>query len=738
MKTKLRIAFLLLSFCLILFSSCGDEWEDRIPQQSNVKKGFVYDILKNRGNFTIYLQAAERIGYNDLLQGKGLSTFFVPTDNTFKRYLKKHNLSSIDDISDDDLKMLIGYHVVKYSYSMNEFMNFQPTQNADHVLPGVCYKHRTLARDKSEEVINPRTGAKIKLFNGEKFLPVFSSNMFNSLGIKDQEDNYKFFFPKSNWYGDVDKIHVANSGVLEQAIPADNGYLYIIDQVIEPLRTVYAVMKDPKLHYSTMQKLYDKFPGYAYRKDLSELYAVPGDSLYMFLHMETVNFSLLSVASDWTSDRTDWKLLCRDAYNGFVPNDEAMETFFTEFWGDPSLRNRYESYDDLDKLALFYLLDNHFLRTSGVLFPQTIRNGLMNNYGYPYDFDVDGDVEHKEVCANGAFYGINKVQIPTLFETVSRPAFQSPKYKLFSYMLVKSGMLSLLTNKDRKITMFIPSDAVLSAAGYTLNIGDPWNLSTYEVNNGTTKVSVSDLDAIVRYFIIPEETITPADLSGGEQKWYETDRQASFVKIGENRIVMEDGETSVNLGIDEFNTDGRFGPWRAYEVKGMFTLPSFALASDPKWDTWIKEWQAVVNGSDNAGKPLIPFANSRGVMFCVPKDWCKQGENGIPKVNNANKLPVTEWTNKHIFTVKDNGDNLNLLDFMQGNIQGKDLQSANKDFSIRILNVNSSASSPNKKYGQYELDIELPDGRTVKAYGPQYTRDCLLYVLPTASDRFTD
>ena len=73
--------------------------------------------------------------------------------------------------------------------------------------------------------------------------------------------------------------------------------------------------------------------------------------------MNTPNFALLDIANEWTSDREDWKLLGRDACNGFVPNNKAMEDFFKEYWQDPSLSQKYESYETIDRLALFYLIN---------------------------------------------------------------------------------------------------------------------------------------------------------------------------------------------------------------------------------------------------------------------------------------------------------------------------------------------------------------------------------------------
>ena len=746
----MRIVLVILLVNLLLLSSCGDDWNNRIPETSSLQKGFTNEILQNRGNFTIFLDAMEKAGYGDLLHGKGLSTIFAPTDNVFKRYLKKHGYESIDDIDPEALRVLIGYHIIKYSYSMTEFLDFQPTQNSDHVLPGVCYKHRTQVRDAISTRFDPVSGRTLKIFNREKYLPVFNSNMFISLGIKDQESEYKYFYPRSNWYGDVDRIYPANAGVSEAAIPTDNGYLYIIDQVIEPLRTVHQVMEDPTLDYTLMCELYDRFPNYKYDADISSKYAEAGDSLFIFYHMNTPNFALLDIANEWTSDREDWKLLGRDACNGFVPNNKAMEDFFKEYWQDPSLSQKYESYETIDRLALFYLINNHFIRSQGPTFPQHIREGLMNSWGYPYNFDVDVDVKHREVCGNGMMYGIQKVEVPAIFETATRPVFQSPKYRMFSYMLMKAGMLSLIANKERKITLFLPSDAALTASGYALSEDPAGNLSNYQILKDGKKISVKDMETIIRYHII-SEVIPLEAITEDEQGWYETDRESSFLRLGENRIVLEN-DKAIQLGIDEFNTDGKWGTWRAYEVKKLFETAILNITEEmeplgggqhPEWKPWILNWKNDIvkkteywpNDKDN----LTPFANSRGILFCTHDSWAKPGQNGVPKVKSSSdktqNKELTAWFGKHMIARKNN-KTLNVLDFIRGTVENTEFQTVTDGFSVKILKCEPIED---KDFGPFKLTIQLPESennRIVNAYGPQFARECLFYILETANDCF--
>ena len=66
----------ILTVILLLFAvfACSDEWKKKDEVAGDgLKRGTPYEILESRGNYTIFLEAINRIGYRDLLDGKGLT-----------------------------------------------------------------------------------------------------------------------------------------------------------------------------------------------------------------------------------------------------------------------------------------------------------------------------------------------------------------------------------------------------------------------------------------------------------------------------------------------------------------------------------------------------------------------------------------------------------------------------------------------------------------------------------------
>ncbi|MDR1756750.1 MAG: hypothetical protein LBR65_07330, partial [Culturomica sp.] len=527
------------------------------------------------------------------------------------------------------------------------------------------------------------------------------------------------------------------------------GYVYIIDNVIEPLRTIYKVMEDSTNYFNIMRKLYDRFPNFQNMStygggnpNYSVQYGDGASDNFLFFHYNKAAYMLLSIASEWTTDRDDWNLLGRITYNGFVPNDEAMNRYFREFWGSTELGESYDSWEEIDPLSIYHFLRNHFTDVNGMVFPEMLRAGLSSDWGYPYEFNVDADVNFKEMCGNGVIYGLTTVEEPPLFNSVARPAFQSPKYSLFGYMLDKAALLQDVANRERELTLFIPSNSVLQAEGYSLNrSGAAYDLNSTTVRSGTATVSTPDLQTLVRNQLV-NGLLTPADLSSQTPVWIESDREDSYLKVGNNRIEAEDG-TQVQLGQEEFNASGRYGTWRAYEIKGLLGKGSVQnfhtlINNTAKgYNGLLNKYddEIIANSSfDNGTGDLYPFRNSRGLLFVTMDTWATPGENGIPEATPNNRYDMTEWLNKHAVG-RTSDENFKILDFLTGDVVGKTLQTLDENFAITVIDSEEVTSS----YGTTRLTIQLPiseNSRMVSAYGPHFSKECMFYILTTSNDRF--
>ena len=148
----------------VFWSSCQDNLE-YYDTPDNLK-GSIYETLEDRGNYSIFLKGVDLGGYAPILKGKGVWTVMAPNDEAFASYLKsEYGVNSIEELSVDEIKKLIGFHIMYYSFDKNKLINFRPdegdgaTDEELMVNAGLYYKFRTKSQDAlTLEVVNDTTG----------------------------------------------------------------------------------------------------------------------------------------------------------------------------------------------------------------------------------------------------------------------------------------------------------------------------------------------------------------------------------------------------------------------------------------------------------------------------------------------------------------------------------------------------------------------------------------------------
>ena len=63
--------------CLFILTSCQTEM-DRYYEIPKWLKGNASQLLESKGKYSLFLEAVERAGYNDVISGKGIITVMAP------------------------------------------------------------------------------------------------------------------------------------------------------------------------------------------------------------------------------------------------------------------------------------------------------------------------------------------------------------------------------------------------------------------------------------------------------------------------------------------------------------------------------------------------------------------------------------------------------------------------------------------------------------------------------------
>ncbi len=448
-------------FILLALSGCEKEL-DKYYETPDWLKGNTYEVLVDAGEYDLFLEAVDKAGFRDVLEGRGIITVVAPNDEAFNKFLSDNDYGSVDEVPDDVLQKVIGYHLVYYALDKQKLANYRPegisALDEDNLNDeGLYYKFRTKSTSGIEEYTdNTVQGTPLvrKVYHKERFLPVFSSYLFDTKNINPQ-DNYGYFYSGKEWQGENGGFNISNASVEEYAIVADNGYVHKVDEVLTPLETIHETLGQTN-DFDLFKEVYDKFADFRYDASLTENYG-DGDSLYLFYHVD-----LPKIASEWTyngesalPDYADLATLSRETYNVFAPSNSALQDFFNSFWAD-----YYDDILDVNFLPLKYLLDNHVYE-GDVVFPEEISDGeIESRYGDEIIFDTEA-VSLKQMCANGTLYGLTDIVVPRMFQSITAPAFSNPRYRMFLSMMDQAQRVQPLMSDDVDFNLFLPSDWVL-------------------------------------------------------------------------------------------------------------------------------------------------------------------------------------------------------------------------------------------------------------------------------------
>jgi len=453
--------------------SCQDDLsEDSHYKSPSFLVGNAIEVLQKDGNYKSFLKGIELIGYNDVVDSQIL-TVLAPTDEAFAQFLQEKGYASIEEMYQKDpeyTRLLITYHLLYYAMDWEKMTNFRPTEGdaatqlEKNKFAGIYNRFRTRSAVATERLKNVDVKIdedSLEIVHYDRYVTVFSEKMFKTLGI-DAATNYNYFFPNTTWNPNhlANGFNVMNAAVLDTAaVVTDNGYLYHIDHVIEPVGSIYEELTSNS-DYSIIKSLYDVYSYFGKDEIESEN---RGYNVYARLFRDLPN-----IASEWpTTDYLKFSANTSQSWNLFVPTNQALDRMFTEYWDEQS---GYHNVMDLNPLIQRILLKEGlgkvFLQISDktdyadyTCFPDYIRQQKTQSY---YGNDITTDPATYDVnvfCNNGVIYGSSKMNLPGVFSSVAGPAFKDVKYLPYLYALDGSGLMLNLASLQTDFVTLIPDTA---------------------------------------------------------------------------------------------------------------------------------------------------------------------------------------------------------------------------------------------------------------------------------------
>ncbi|MBO4444259.1 MAG: fasciclin domain-containing protein [Bacteroidaceae bacterium] len=586
-KTRWMSALLVLTTVL---TACQDYMSEYYRRPDWIK-GNCYEVLEADGNYSIFLRGIERAGYRDMVDGKSIVTVMAPNDDAFRAYFAENGISSIDEMDIDELDKLIGFHLMYYSYSADKLINFRPEEGDDvtdeekEINAGMYYKHRTKSRDRNTTEFDNTRQTEVTIYHQERFLPTFSYKYFNTKLI-DAEENYRYFFPGTEWNPTGIGFNVANAAVTKGNQITKNGYVHEIDHVLRPLNTIFDELRADE-NFSQFLALYRQYEYYAYDPDLTQEYG-NGERLYQHLFTKP----MANIACEWPStDYSKLTTLSSVGYSIFAPTNAALDNFFNNYWA----KGGYASLSQVSRESVQKLLFN-CVYVDDIAFPEELRRGdIENSYGTVINVDLDAvPQKYRILCENGLLYGCEELAVPAMFAAVTGPAYQ---YKAFSYylmMLTSIGEIqNTLWSDETRMLSLMPDNSQVEAMGISYDARNEYLVRDGRALGADFKTSASYAHLVD----LSQSTCTDTELdsvSGKQQVfrafspdvcfyWYVQDGKISnSFRFNERIYPQQRTDEEVFLPFHElksYRDDGTWSNGKAYSYEGaMFVgMPSLTV-----------------------------------------------------------------------------------------------------------------------------------------------------------------
>ena len=180
----------------LLFASCQEKNMMEYFEEPSWLRGSIYEELQSSGNYTLFLKGVDKAGFAPMVKGKSILTVMAPDDDAMKEYLGEHyDGQTIDELPVDEVKKLIGNHLLYYSFDKDALVNFRPiegdgaTEEDKLNNAGLYYKFRSHSQDAITQEVDT-AGNLVNVYHLERYVPVFSYMMFQTKQI-DAKKNYE-------------------------------------------------------------------------------------------------------------------------------------------------------------------------------------------------------------------------------------------------------------------------------------------------------------------------------------------------------------------------------------------------------------------------------------------------------------------------------------------------------------------------------------------------------------------
>lgn len=467
-----KTILLLLLVLLSILPGCQKWTEHDIYKRPDWLPGKLYTAVSVQENLTLFAECLRLTELDKILDVSGSWTVFAPTDEAMKQFLAENRYAGISDIPLDELERITEFHIVQNPWSYGQLqslgINGWRKGEAANTNP-LAYKRETMLRNPDEKYwINKNknkemivldsinsVGYKRVYVQSRKYVPVFYDEYVKTNGITSED--FRFYFDRPYEYGNV---YYAGAKILQADIFAENGFVHIIDKVVNPMLNAKELLEKERPGES--YKLFTEMV-YWYYPDFELNYPATYNQPEVRLGglVDTLwNLNYTNLAFDLHSERIVNLNQTLARHNGvFAPTDEAFRDFIDGTLTNKSGFPHWPDHKSLPRDIVDIIISPNF--RSLPIYPSTNQYRQIFNNANRYHQKEEGIIR-KEFGSNCTFIGLDTYNPDRVFTSVTGPVFCRPNFSIFRRALLYSGAIDVIANHPGELYFFPISDYALT------------------------------------------------------------------------------------------------------------------------------------------------------------------------------------------------------------------------------------------------------------------------------------
>jgi len=515
--TKIK-SYLLFAMLLMLINSCKQELD--IYKRPDWLAGKVYTQILAQPELSTFATCIELTGYDKILDVSGSYTVFSPSNDAFDAYFAQSSeYNSVDDIPIDKLTEIVKYHIVQNPWSKLQLRTLDvygwiDTLSNDNNKPK-GFKRETLLLDSNRkygikssgigkeskfiivDTLQTNTYRKV-ITDSRKYVPVFYSEYFNIYNLNSSD--YEFYFNRP--FDNPGDMYFAGAKITSDEISAENGFIYIIDRVVEPLENTSQIIANSSGNneYTDFLSLLNLFPKFEYNRE--KTLRQPGANEGMEVD-SLFDLTFPGLAFNFSSEKTSPpsgtyglppNVTIRYHHGLMAPTNNAFKVFIDEYIKIP---NGWGSFAGTPENIKRIIANTHM--SVNAIYPSDFEKGFYNGEQDIVKLDKENIIE-KKFGSNSTFIGLNKAIVPRAFKSVTGPVYLQRGYSKVMNAIEQSGLLSALKRENENYMFFVENDANSSQDSSLIYYIANKKFSTFLVSAGNYKeylLSLNDLRTLL-------------------------------------------------------------------------------------------------------------------------------------------------------------------------------------------------------------------------------------------------